>query len=285
MKYFTVDLEDWFHILNFKPTKDPADWEKFESRVDFGLDKILRVLRNSEIKATFFVLGWLAERRPELVRELKAQGHVIASHGFAHQLVYEQSREEFYSDILKSKAILEDIVGDKISAYRAPGFSITKQNLDYLELIQVAGFSIDCSMFPLSRFHGGVSKTPSSPYIIKFGDKRQLLELPISTNSFLGKKIIISGGGYFRITPTWFLKKYFEQEKYLMTYFHPRDFDENQPLLDGMGAFQKFRSYTGLKGAYKKLSKVVVNGDWSLILENLDLKNLPVISHSVLCET
>ena len=270
MKFFTVDLEDWFHLLDFEPTKNPKDWEKFESRVDYGLDRILAVLDDSKIKATFFVLAWLGERRPELVKELKKKGHEIASHGYAHQLAYEQTPKDFYEDILKSKLILEEIISGKVVAYRAPGFSIRKDNAEYLKLIYKAGYRVDSSLFPLSRSHGGIENSLFKPYKIEVDDTKYLLELPISSYRLLNKNIIISGGGYFRIAPLWLLRKNFVQNDYIMTYFHPRDFDDQQPVLKGLSSFRRFKAYTGLKHSYDKLSNLKYDGNWIQIESNMN---------------
>lgn len=277
MKFFTVDLEDWFHLLDFEPTKNPKDWEKFESRVDYGLDKILAALNDSKVKATFFVLAWLAERRPELVKELKVSGHEIASHGYGHQLAYEQTPNDFYEDILKSKLILEEIVSGKVIAYRAPGFSIRKDNAEYLKLIYKAGYRIDSSLFPLRRSHGGLENSLSRPYTIAIDHENFLLELPISSYRFLNKNIIISGGGYFRVAPLWLLRKNFIQNDYLMTYFHPRDFDDQQPLLEGLSPFRRFKAYTGLKHSYFKLSNLEYSGNWTQIASDLSFENEKIV--------
>ncbi len=278
MKYFTVDLEDWFHLLDFKPTKSPADWEKFESRVDYGLDRILSVLDESKIKATFFVLAWLGERRPELVKELKNKGHSIASHGYGHQLAYEQGSAEFLEDILKSRLILEDIISDKVVAYRAPGFSIIKKNADYLKLVYQAGYRIDSSLFPLRRAHGGFESSSNQPFLIELGQSKHLLELPVSTHSLFNKQIIISGGGYFRIAPLWLLKRSFSGNEYLMTYFHPRDFDDKQPILKGLNTFRRFRAYVGLRQSFYKLSNLEYSGHWNRIGLDLSIENVPKVS-------
>ena len=277
MKFFTVDLEDWFHLLDFEPTKNPMHWEKFESRVDYGLDRILAVLNDSKIKATFFVLAWLGERRPELVKELKFRGHEIASHGYGHQLAYEQSPNDFYEDILKSKLILEEIVSDKVIAYRAPGFSIRKDNAEYFKLIYKAGYRIDSSLFPLQRSHGGFENSLSEPYKIHIDTTKYLLELPISSHRFLNKNIIISGGGYFRIAPLWLLRRKFIRNEYLMTYFHPRDFDDQQPVLEGLSPIRRFKAYMGLKRSYYKLSNIEYSGNWMRIISDMNLKNEHIV--------
>ena len=277
MKFFTVDLEDWFHLLDFEPTKKPENWEKFESRVDYGLDKILAVLNDSKIKATFFVLAWLAERRPELVKELKTKGHEIASHGYGHQLACEQTPNDFYDDILKSKFILEDIISGEVIAYRAPGFSIKKENIDYLKLIYKAGYRIDSSLFPLRGSHGGLENSLSRPYTIEINQKKYLLELPISSYRFLNKNIIISGGGYFRFAPLWLLRKNFIRNEYLMTYFHPRDFDDKQPLLEGLSPFRRFKAYIGLKNSYFKLSNLEYSGNWTQTVSDISFENEQIV--------
>jgi peptidoglycan-N-acetylglucosamine deacetylase len=283
MKFFTVDLEDWFHLLDFEPTKNPKNWEKFESRVDYGLDKILAVLNDSKIKATFFVLAWLAERRPELVKELKAKGHEIASHGYGHQLAFEQTSNDFYEDILKSKFILEDIISDKVIAYRAPGFSIKKDNIDYLRIIYKAGYRIDSSLFPSRGSHGGLENSLSKPYTIEINQTKHLLELPISSYTFLNKNIIISGGGYFRIAPLWLLRKNFVRNEYLMTYFHPRDFDDQQPLLEGLSPFRRFKAYIGLKKSYFKLSNLDYTGNWTQTVSDISFENKHIVKlHNII---
>lgn len=254
MKILTFDIEEWFHILDNDATKSEKDWVKYESRIHQNMDRIYEVLDNVNAKASFFVLGWIAEKYPELIREICDRGYEIGSHTTLHQLVYEQDREGFYQDVDRSIKTLEDISGKKVRMFRAPGFSITEQNKWAFEVLHELGIEIDSSVFPAGRAHGGLPEYGvAKPSILRYNGI-QLKEFPINTYSLFNKPVIFSGGGYFRLFPYKYIKRWTEKSNYVMSYLHPRDFDPGQPMIDGLSIQRKFKSYVGLKTAHKKLN-------------------------------
>ena len=262
MNILTFDIEDWFHILDNDPSKSENDWNKFDSRIQFGLEKILNILNENDVKATFFVLGWVAKKHPTLIKKINELGYEVGTHSHMHQLVYEQSPQQFKEDIKRSIYTIEDCIGKKVTSYRAPGFSITKNQLWAFEILSELGIKIDCSVFPSNRAHGGMpgSKINKPCLIIK--NNCEIKEFPINTANFLGKSIIFSGGGYFRIFDYRIIRFLAKKSDYLMTYFHPRDFDYNQPVMDGLSYLRIFKSYVGLSTCYNKLDRFIKDFDF-----------------------
>jgi polysaccharide deacetylase family protein (PEP-CTERM system associated) len=255
MKILTFDIEDWFHILDNKETKSSSEWIKFDSRIRLGMDLIYDVLEKTEKSATFFVVGWMAEKYPEIIREISDRGFEIGSHTHLHQLAYEQDRKTFYNDVEKSIKTLEDCTGEKVSSFRAPGFSITKTNKWAFEILHELGVTKDSSVFPAGRAHGGLPSYRSAlPSIIEYNGIK-LKEFPINTHTILGKPFIFSGGGYFRLLPYKIIENWTNQSNYVMTYFHPRDFDIHQPIVPGLSLPRRFKSYVGIKNCKSKLEK------------------------------
>lgn len=253
MKILTFDIEDWFHILDNPHTKGPSEWSKFESRLEPNMDIIFSILSDNNLKATFFVVGWIAKKYPEQIKRIVDAGHEIGTHTHLHQLVYEQTPKEFEEDLKKSIGTLEDISGKKVKYFRAPGFSITAENPWAFEILLNNGIEIDSSVFPASRSHGGFQQFKATkPSIIDYKGM-QIKEFPINTHRVFGRDIIFSGGGYFRLLPYQNIKKFTERSNYVMTYFHPRDFDPNQPMVPGLNSIRKFKSYYGLKNTEYKL--------------------------------
>ena len=255
MKILTFDIEDWFHILDNKETKSSSEWIKFDSRIRLGMDLIYDVLKKTEKSATFFVVGWMAEKYPEIIREISDYGFEIGSHTHLHQLAYEQDRKIFYNDVEKSIKTLEDCTGKKVSSFRAPGFSITENNKWTFEVLHELGITKDSSVFPARRAHGGLTTYRSAlPSIIDYNGIK-LKEFPINTHTILGKPFIFSGGGYFRLLPYKIIENWTNQSNYVMTYFHPRDFDVDQPIIPGLSLSRRFKSYVGIKNCKPKLEK------------------------------
>jgi len=257
MKILTFDIEDWFHILGHRETRSVDSWQNFESRLREGVDRILQMLSDTSQPATFFCLGWVAEKHPNVIRDIDSAGFEIASHSFAHQLAFEQTRDEFREDLRRSLGALQDITGKSVDTYRAPGFSIIDKNLWAFEELIEEGITVDCSLFPANRAHGGVPAFGDAvPTIGDIGGHKIKL-LPINTRTILGKNVIYSGGGYFRVIPGFLLRKWFKDDDYVMTYFHPRDFDPDQPMVPGLSALRRFKSYAGIRGAREKLRRLL----------------------------
>lgn len=254
MKILTFDIEEWFHILDNDSTKTESDWSKYESRIHTNMDKIFELLDDKNQKATFFCLGWVARKYPDVIRRIDKAGYEIGTHSDLHQLVYEQSKDEFKNDVERSVKSIEDVTGKKVTAYRAPGFSIKEDNRWAFEILFKNGITTDSSVFPAARSHGGFpSFGISKPCIIDVNGM-QLKEFPINLK-FVTSNIpfIFSGGGYFRLLPKMLLNRYFRESDYIMTYFHPRDFDKDQPVIRELSRVRKFKSYYGLAGCFDKL--------------------------------
>ena len=255
MNILTFDIEEWYHILDNPYTKSPKEWANFETRIHQNMETIHAILDKGNLSATFFVVGWIAEKFPEVVREIAAKGYEIGSHTHLHQLAYEQDRETFTKDVEKSIKTLEDCTGKKISCFRAPGFSITESNKWAFEVLHDLGITMDSSVFAAKRGHGGLSEYGTSkPSILKYNGI-ELKEFPINTHNILGRQLIFSGGGYFRLFPYKFIEHFSKKSDYIMTYFHPRDFDYGQPILKGLSPFRKFKSYIGIRNCKTKLEQ------------------------------
>ncbi len=257
MNILTFDVEDWFHILDNESTKDEKHWLNLESRIEQNMDKIFTLLANNNQKATFFCIGWVARKHPDLLKKIDSLGYEIATHSDMHQLAYEFNREEFRQDLERSVKSIEDVTGKKVRAYRAPGFSLKKENKWVFEELIKNGIEIDCSVFPAKRAHGGFEEFGyAEPAYIEV-DGARIKEFPINIYPLFGKNIIFSGGGYFRLIPYPLMKHFMKKSNYVMTYLHPRDFDAKQPIIEDLSAFRKFKSYVGLKGSYNKLEKLI----------------------------
>ena len=257
MNILTFDVEDWFHVLDNESTKNEKQWLQLESRIEQNMEKILGLLEKHDQKATFFIIGWVARKYPEILKKIDSFGHEIASHSDMHQLAYEFDKEEFKQDLERSVKSIEDVVGKKVRAYRAPGFSLKDQNKWVFEELVINGIEIDCSVFPAKRAHGGFEEFGyAEPAYIEMNGS-QIKEFPINIYPIFGKNIIFSGGGYFRLIPYPLMKHFMKKSDYVMTYFHPRDFDHTQPMIEGLSALRKFKSYVGLKGSYNKLEKLI----------------------------
>ena len=257
MKILTFDIEEWYHILDNQSTKTQLNWNNYEERINQNMDKIFNFLEINNLSATFFVVGWIAEKYPHIIKKLDSMNFEIGSHTHYHQLMYEQSKKEIKEDLGKSIEVIEQTIGKKVKCFRAPGFSITEKNKWAFEVLINKGITHDCSVFPASRAHGGMPNYKLAvPSIIRCGGA-ELKEFPINTTKLLFKDWIYSGGGYFRLTPYSLIKYWTSKSEYIMTYFHPRDFDPEQPIIKELSNFRKFKSYIGLKSSMKKLNKWV----------------------------
>ncbi|MDB4785620.1 polysaccharide deacetylase family protein [Akkermansiaceae bacterium] len=265
MKILTFDIEEWFHILDNKKTKTISDWNSFVSRIQIGMNLIYDILEKTDRSATFFVVGWMAEKYPEIIREISDRGFEIGSHTHLHQLAYEQDRKTFFLDVERSIKTIEDISGKKVSSFRAPGFSITEKNKWAFEVLHELGITKDSSIFPAGRAHGGLaSYDVAVPSIVEYNGIK-LKEFPINSHTIFGKPLIFSGGGYFRLLPYKISKNWTIQSNYVMTYFHPRDFDVKQPIVPGLSPTRRFKSYIGIKSCKQKLER------WLKDFEFIDL--------------
>ncbi|GAB3258457.1 DUF3473 domain-containing protein [Larkinella harenae] len=257
MNILTFDIEEWFHLLDNPSTRNEQDWGKFESRIHHNMDRIFRLLDDTNTRATFFCLGWVARKYPDVIRRIDEAGYEVGTHSDLHQLVYEQSPAEYRADLERSIKSLQDVTGKKVRSYRAPGFSVKEQNRWVFPLLLELGVEIDCSMFPARRAHGGDSSFGIAQPCYIDVNGALLKEFPINTVGVLGKDLIFSGGGYFRLFPLSVLRYFMRQSPYVMTYFHPRDFDPQQPMVPGLSRTRQFKSYYGLAGCWGKLQQLL----------------------------
>jgi polysaccharide deacetylase family protein (PEP-CTERM system associated) len=279
MNILTFDIEDWFHLLGNPGTAGEREWKNFEPRIHENFNRLIETLLLHEQKATFFCLGWIADQYPEIIRQINSLGFEVASHSYMHQLAYEQTKNFFTKDLKKSIQVLEDLTGKKVRSFRAPGFSVTRDNPWVFEALVENGIENDCSVFPTAHGHGGFKDFGSAkPCIVKYRGL-EIRELPMSHGKFLGKNIVFSGGGYFRILPYRVIQNLTEKSEYLMSYFHPRDFDADQPVLD-LPLHRRFKSYVGLKHAHKKFDRWLANNSFTDVegaIERTNWSKAPVI--------
>ncbi len=281
MNILTVDVEEWFHLLDNNSTKTYKEWSQYESRIQANMERIFAILEQYNQKATFFCLGWIAEKYPEIIRKIANKGYEIGSHTRMHQLIYEQSPLEFKKDIEHSIKTLEDITGNKIKYFRAPGFSIKKENTWAFEIIAEQGIEVDSSIFPVQRSHGGLPNyTNPLPSVIKY-QGITLKELPINYARLMGMSFIFTGGGYFRLFPYSLIKKWTKESDYIMSYVHPRDFDAKQPMIKDLSLFRKFKSYYGLRTSEDKFRQWLSDFkfiDIGTAVNQIDWENAPIVN-------
>lgn len=260
MNILTFDIEDWYNCDFITPD---FNWDKYEVRIYDGVGRILDELESRGLKATFFCLGWLAEKHPTVIKKIHEQEHQIGCHSYQHELSFRFDRGNFKKDTEKAKRLIEKVIGKPINAFRAPGFSITEKNTWAFEVLAELGFEYDCSIFPAAHDYGGfVSYGQVEPAILDLPNGARLKEFPISVQSVLGKKVVYSGGGFFRFFPYQLIKYWASNSSYLMTYFHPRDFDPDQPVIQSLPVLRKFKSYVGLSKAFPKFQRLLDDFDF-----------------------
>jgi polysaccharide deacetylase family protein (PEP-CTERM system associated) len=256
---FSVDVEDWFHILALPGAPDVAAWDRLPTHVERGLHRLLDVFDEAGARTTCFVLGWVAERFPGLVREAAARGHEIASHGYAHQLTYALTPDAFHDDIARTRMLLEDIVGTRVDGYRCPGFSVTRETPWFFEKVAEAGYRYDSSVFPAPRQHGGLADARLEPHAIETKAGR-VIEIPISVAHVFGRPMCFFGGGYLRLFPYPVVRRMGEHVlrdgRPLMFYLHPREVLPDHPRLP-MGPARRFKSYVGLRTTESKVRSIL----------------------------
>lgn len=265
----TIDVEDWFHILDSPAVPGIEHWPSLESRIEKNLNELLAVLDSFSVKVTFFWLGWLAARHKNLVRICRDAGHEIASHGYGHVLAYEVGKDAFRKDIVRAKEILEDIIGDQVRGFRAPGFGITTKAPWAFDIIKETGHQYDSSVFPASRGHGGIADSPLGPYFIETSTGH-LLEIPMSIIEIFGHRTTFFGGGYLRLASKLMIKWGIDRLKTsgqpLIVYVHPREIDPDQPHLP-LSYFRQFKSYVNLSSTLPKLKWLCGNYHFLTMLE------------------
>jgi polysaccharide deacetylase family protein (PEP-CTERM system associated) len=261
----TCDVEDYFQVSAFAPYIDRASWPTRECRVEANMERILALFEKNGVRATFFTLGWIAERYPAMVRRIVEAGHELASHGYGHLRASDQSRAEFDNDIRSAKALLEDIGGQAVLGYRAPSFSIGHANLWALDALHEAGYKYSSSIYPVLHDHYGMPDAPRFAFYPNGPDG--LLEVPITTVKMGGRNLPAGGGGYFRLLPyavsRWMMEKVNrEDQESALFYFHPWEIDPQQPRPEGLGAKARFRHYINIDRMERRLALLARDFKW-----------------------
>jgi polysaccharide deacetylase family protein (PEP-CTERM system associated) len=261
----TCDVEDYFQVSAFAPHIDRASWPTRECRVEANIDRILSLMADGNVKATFFTLGWIAERYPAMVRRIVAGGHELASHGYSHLRASDQDLAEFTNDITSAKKLLEDIGGQEVRGYRAPSFSIGTGNLWALDALLDAGYRYSSSIYPIAHDHYGMPDAPRFAFYPNGADG--LLEVPITTVKMGQRNLPAGGGGYFRLFP-YSLSRYLmrkvnrDDQEAAIFYFHPWEIDPGQPRPEGVDLKSRFRHYVNLGRTEQRLKALTRDFAW-----------------------
>lgn len=261
----TVDVEDYFQVSAFEKYIPRSSWNNINCRVEHNTYRILDLFEEKNAKATFFVLGWVAERYPELIRKMYSAGHEVASHGYEHVRVIHQSPKEFREDVVRTKDILESIVGDQVRGYRAASYSIGKDNLWAIEELKLAGYEYSSSIYPIKHDLYGMPEAPRFSFYPL--DDRGVLEIPVTTIEFIGKKFPCGGGGFFRFYPyalsRWAIHQVNHKDKQpSVFYFHPWEIDPAQPRQKGLDFKTRFRHYLNLEHMEARLDRLLSDFVW-----------------------
>lgn len=257
----TIDVEDYFHVAALADSIPRSSWDHMEYRAESSTRRLLRVFEESQVKATFFVLGWVARRSPGLVREIQAAGHEIASHGWSHKLVFNQTQQEFRQETRDSKALLEDITGAPVQGYRASTYSITRRSLWALDILCELGFRYDSSIFPIRHDVYGIPDASTRPGVVAAPSGGNIVEFPMSTARIAGMKLPVSGGGYFRLLPYWLTRAGLRslnqrEQRPFVFYLHPWEVDPEQPVIKAR-LLSRLRHYTNLSRTEQRLRRLM----------------------------
>ena len=272
----TIDVEDYFQVSAFSNIINKKNWDEKECRIEKNIDNIISILDLKKIKATFFTLGWIAERYPSMIKKILMEGHELASHGYAHEKVSEISKSDFYQDVTRAKGILEDIGGKQINGYRAPSFSIAEKNFWAMEILSETGHRYSSSIYPVKHDHYGSPNAPRFPYKVF----SELLEVPPTTVKLFGRNFPASGGGYFRLLPYSISKKMLDhvnssENKPVVFYFHPWEIDSHQPKISNLSIKTRFRHDKNIEKMEEKIKKLVEDFHWDR-MDNIFLKKISV---------
>ena len=264
----SVDVEDYFQVSAFAPHIRREDWDSLPCRVERNVDVILSLLDEADAKATFFTLGWIAERYPQVVRRIVDNGHELASHGYGHQRASDLTPEAFREDITRAKRILEDLGGVAVRGYRAPSFSINHANWWAVGELEDAGYEYSSSIYPVKHDHYGMPDAPRFPH--RPNGEAGILELPPTTVPLMGRNLPAAGGGWFRLLPyevsRWMLRRVNAQDQApCMFYFHPWEIDPEQPRQQGLSAKTRFRHYVNLQRMPGRLRQLLKDFEWDRV--------------------
>ncbi|QDL37536.1 XrtA system polysaccharide deacetylase [Rhodoferax sediminis] len=259
----TIDVEDYFQVSAFATHIARSEWSTRECRVERNVNAILEMLSSRDIKATFFTLGWIAERYPQLVRQIVKEGHELASHGYGHERATDQTEAAFFADIHLAKIVLEDLVDSEVKGYRAPSFSISTGNLWAFDSLVRAGYRYSSSVYPIRHDHYGMPESPRFAHEVR----PSLIEIPITTMRVLNRNLPSSGGGYFRLLPyalsRWMLGRVNERDREAgIFYFHPWEIDIGQPRIPGISRKTRFRHYVNIGRMQGRLNRLLGDFKW-----------------------
>lgn len=259
----SIDVEDYFQVSAFAPYIRREDWDGLECRIERNMDCILALLAEKDVKATFFTLGWIAERYPQVVKAIVAGGHELASHGYGHERASDLSPAAFRNDIVSAKQLLEDLGGVPVVGYRAPSFSIGKGNLWAFDVLRDAGYRYSSSVYPIAHDHYGMPDSPRFAYPVREG----LLEIPVTTVRMGSRNLPSSGGGYFRLLPyalsRLLIRRVNEVDgQSAVFYFHPWEIDPEQPRVAGIDAKARFRHYVNLPRTQGRIARLLEDFRW-----------------------
>jgi len=258
---FSVDVEDWYQVSDFETVAPVPTWKRFESRILRNTQRLLDMLAEYGVKGTFFILSWNAERHPQLVRQIASMGHEIASHGYCHQLIYEQTPQEFRDDVLRSKAALEDILGQQVLGYRAPSFSLTQASWWAVDVLLDCGFHYDSSIFSVQDRLYGIPSARRFPFVIRDKGGRELVEFPMTTVHAFDRNWPLGGGGYLRLLPyhymRWGMRRVHREGQPALVYIHPWELDPEQPRLQVRGKRGFSTHYINLHRTEAKLRRLL----------------------------
>jgi len=262
----TIDVEDYFQVSAFAPYIARSEWDSRECRVERNVDVILGLLDRHGVSATFFTLGWIAERYPALVRRIVAEGHELASHGYGHHRATDQARDVFADDILRAKKVLEDLSGHEVIGYRAPSFSVCERNLWAFDCMADAGYRYSSSVYPIRHDHYGMPDSPRFAHEVRAG----LVEVPVTTVRLFERNFPVGGGGYFRLMPyvlsRWLLRRVNRDDgSPAIFYFHPWEVDPGQPRVAGIDARTRFRHYLNLDRMQARLDALLGDFAWGRV--------------------
>lgn len=269
----TVDVEDYMHVSAFAGVIRRDDWDRHELRVERNTHRLLDLFDRHAVRATFFVLGWVAQRRPALIHEIAARGHEVASHGLTHELVYNQTPELFREETRISKALLEDLVQAPVTGYRAASYSITSKSLWALDILVELGFEYDSSIFPVRHDRYGIPGARTEPYVHETESGRRIIEFPLTTKDIFGYRLPVAGGGYFRIFPYSVTRAAFrsisrQEQRPFIFYLHPWEIDPEQPRIEA-GWLSRFRHYTNLSRCEHRLDRLLGEFPFGTVRESL----------------
>ena len=260
---FTCDVEDYFQVSALAPHFPRSGWDAVPCRVEANIDRILELMAQHQAQGTFFTLGWIAERFPQVVRRIAAAGHEVASHGYSHERASAMSREEFRDDIVRAKQLLEDLAGQEVTGYRAPSFSIGTGNLWAHDVIAEAGYRYSSSVYPVKHDHYGIPDAPRFPWRLENG----LMEVPVTTVRRFGRNWPAGGGGFFRLLPyavsRWQIREVNRaDQRPAIFYFHPWEVDPEQPRVREASAKTRFRHYVNLDRTADRLARLLADFRW-----------------------